>query len=226
MLVSEHFPVSSWLARFHPRIDSGTKRTVSRPVRFFQHLQMQADVVSGASRRLRNLTVSPNSHRADELALLVRCRETARALDEELLQALRMTVITPLDCEDLKRMSARLFRIVDGLAGAGYATLATGNTEERLVVVQDRIVSGAESIAAAIADLGAGAGIEDSTRTLWERTREAGVLLRQARAEALNGASDPVLAMAQEAVAQRLAAVLGLFREINRLIGKAKLKAG
>jgi uncharacterized protein Yka (UPF0111/DUF47 family) len=225
MTLTDNFPVSAWLAGIDPRIDS-SPRAVLRPIRFFDQLETQAKVSVASSRTLQELMKSANGHRAEHLSVLAKCRETARTMDEELLQALRMTVITPLDCEDLKRISARMYRIVDAFVGAGHAVRAASAAEERLIAVQERIVSGAEAMAAAVADLAAGRGIEDSSRDLWERTREASILLRDTHVDVLNSASDPLMAMLQQAVSYRLCAVLDLFRQVNRLIAKAKLKAG
>jgi hypothetical protein len=196
----------------------------SKANRFLSHLRAESELVVIASRLLRDGTSMGEPRYA--AAALEECRAKARSLDASVLRVLRSTLITPLDCEDIKGISRRVRRIVEAVADAGHALVTAESGQRRWLPVQQKVMETAESLVDAMDGLSANHDIVEASRALWMSSRDMSMVLRAAHVGFVRECVGPMEFLAHDAVSRRFSLLCDRFRDVNLLLRKAKLKNG
>ncbi|MBL8174174.1 MAG: hypothetical protein JNK48_05860 [Bryobacterales bacterium] len=118
-------PACEWLQRLIVSFHDGRRALPLRANRLIEQLHAEAEIVAGASRVLLSLMEAGNCRQA--LSDLEQCLEAVRTMDMELTATLCRTLITPIDAEDLKVLSAHSVRFVRQQTRIGRMIAAEGD---------------------------------------------------------------------------------------------------
>lgn len=175
-------PVSEWLQRLIHSFHSGHRALPLRANRLLEQLHAEAEIVAGATRRLHH--GMRNSSCLQVLPELEQCLEAVRQMDRELTSSICRTLVTPIDSEDLRLLSAHSVRLVRQQTRIARMLAAEGHGG--LSEVQQPVAEWAEAFSRAIAGLPC-KGARDEAEAMRSLVRATLYLLRDRRCRLLAG---------------------------------------
>lgn len=174
--------VTEWLERLITSFHSGHRALPLRSNRLLEQLHAESEIVAGAARIL--LAGMEAGRCEDVLADLERCLEAVRRMDQELTESLRRTLVTPIDCEDLKLLSGHSVRLVR--QQTRIARMMASEGDGGLSEMQKPVVEWAERFARVVGRL-PGDGTKEGAEDMRFPVRRALYLLRDERCRLLGG---------------------------------------
>lgn len=175
-------PRTEWLERLIVSFHSGHRALPLRSNRLLEQLHAEAEVVAGTARVLYQGMESERC--AAVLPDLETCLSAVRRMDQELTTSLCRTLVTPIDCEDLKLLSGHSVRLVR--QQTRIARMMATEGDGGLVEMQKPVVEWAESFARAVSGL-PGKDAKSEAENMRAAVRRALYLLRDERCRLLGG---------------------------------------
>lgn len=173
---------SEWLQQAIQAFHSGHRALPLRYNRLLEQLHAESEIVAGSARLLlKAMNLSDNE---SVLPHLQRCLETVRDMDQQLTASLCRTLITPIDAEDLKLLSAHSVRLVRQQARIARMIDVEGGAT--LCEAQQPVVEWAEGFARAVGVMPGRKAIEEAEQ-MRSVVRHALYLLRDKRCRMLAG---------------------------------------
>ena len=159
---------------------------------FYDYLEKQAAFTHTAARAMQKLG-EPGAVADDVARAVQEIEHQADAVVREMEDALAKTFVTPIDREDLQRLSAGLDDIVDltNLAARAFVLYAVGKTSEPMVKLMGLLVDTTAVISAAVPKLRKHAYAEllEDCRKIRQFEKEADTVFRAAVSALFHNAS-------------------------------------